>query len=232
MSRVMPKPAAEFSALAIAKSRPWWSTSAAESRPATRSRPGLPTISPMKRMRIMPAGRSRRPSVASPLIGNVAAAVHARSASLARTIVSSPSDDGRASPSTCRMRRSARRTRAGKTAVTRARPGESSIRRARDRRPFFAGDQQPVARAQDAQRLDRSTPARSTTTSTRSSVSYRSMAGEHSPAGSSMAGGVPSSRKTRRTSSENSVSLRGDGQGVDPGRIPPSSHSGPIGITT
>ena len=47
MSLVMPKPAAEFSALAITQSTSWCSTSAA--RPLRNSsRPGRPTMSPMK----------------------------------------------------------------------------------------------------------------------------------------------------------------------------------------
>src|SRR5258707_10562920 len=46
----MPKPAAEFSAFAITKSMLWYSTR--PRRPSrTSSRPGRPTISPMKRMR-------------------------------------------------------------------------------------------------------------------------------------------------------------------------------------
>src|SRR3954451_19331357 len=50
----MPKPAAEFSALAITRSMRWKSTMPARPR-RTRSRPGLPTISPMKRIRTVTA---------------------------------------------------------------------------------------------------------------------------------------------------------------------------------
>src|SRR5471032_1648837 len=50
----MPKPAAEFSALAITRSIRWKSTIPASSR-RTSSRPGLPTISPMNRIRTLSA---------------------------------------------------------------------------------------------------------------------------------------------------------------------------------
>src|SRR5918995_4357170 len=53
MSPVTPKPAAEFSTLAMTRSRPCCSTSAGIARRAM-SRPGLPKMSPMKRMRILP----------------------------------------------------------------------------------------------------------------------------------------------------------------------------------
>src|SRR6266550_8415895 len=55
MSPVTPKPAAEFSTLAITKSSDSRSTSAGTARRAI-SRPGLPKMSPMKRIRI-PDGR-------------------------------------------------------------------------------------------------------------------------------------------------------------------------------
>src|SRR3954453_19894806 len=54
----MPKPAAEFSALAITRSMRWKSTIPERPR-RTRSRPGLPTISPMKRIRTVTAYSDR-----------------------------------------------------------------------------------------------------------------------------------------------------------------------------
>ena len=81
MSFVTPKPAAEFSALAIVRSTPWCSISVR--RPLRiSSRPGRPTMSPMNRMFMPAAASPSRPGSSVPGRGDRSAC--------GRTIVSSP----------------------------------------------------------------------------------------------------------------------------------------------
>ena len=112
MSPVTPKPAAEFSTLAMTKSMSCCSTSAGMARRAI-SRPGLPKMSPMKRMRIdqrcPPRADDRDGDRLAPLDRRCAAGRHA-----ARRPRGSPSRGSRR-----RGPRSGPRTRTGRMCAPR-----------------------------------------------------------------------------------------------------------------
>ena len=171
LSRVMPAPPAAFSPLAITRSAPCDAAKALRCR-RTRSRPGRPTMSPMKRSFIRPAGwRTFQPESGCP-----ARAVPARAAARrgARRWRGAPAPPTHRTP-TAR----ARRARSGRN---RARPDENSQGRAWRARAVPSPTTSTTPFLIRIRSASADTPGRSKTISTLRSVTKTSTTGMHSPA--------------------------------------------------